>query len=123
MVLALRIIFTILFVISLTGSIQGLVRGPSRWNRRGPDVSRGLDNVFRFMSGVYLGVSCICLWMVISMDEQGVLVYLLALTVFLGGLGRAVSFSFKGVPNRTYYLYILAELGLPVLIAVINYFR
>ena len=50
-----------------------------------PQTAPRLDNVHRFMAGVYFGTGIICLWAGITVRQQGVLVYLLALGVLLAG--------------------------------------
>ena len=50
-----------------------------------PDTLPRLDNVHRFMAGVYLSTGLICLWAALTIRQQGTLVYLLALGVFLAG--------------------------------------
>jgi hypothetical protein len=53
-----------------------------------PDTSPRLDNVHRFMAGIYLSMGVICAWAAITIREQGTLVYLIAGGVFLAGCGR-----------------------------------
>ncbi|GGC63608.1 DUF4345 domain-containing protein [Undibacterium terreum] len=64
-----------------------------------PDTSPRLDNVHRFMAGVYLATGIICLWAAFTVRQQGFLIYLLALGIFLGGLGRLLSISKVGLPK------------------------
>lgn len=75
------------------------------------------------MSGVYLGVGVICLWMVVTMSAQNVLVYLIALTIFLAGMGRVLSIRMKGLPEQKFYFYVVAELMLPIVISFLQYQR
>ena len=84
-----------------------------------PDTSPRLDNVHRFMAGVYLSTGLICLWAGITVRQQGVLVYLLALGVLLAGTGRLVSIAKVGLPEpRAVWLgYLVPELVLPFVIA------
>ncbi len=85
-----------------------------------PETSPRLDNVHRFMAGVYFSTGLICLWAAITVRTQGTLVYLLALGVFLGGTGRLVSIWKVGLPKPTgvWVAYLVPELCLPVIIAV-----
>ena len=53
-----------------------------------PETTPRLDNVHRFMAGVYFSTGVINLWAAITIRRQGTLVYLLALGVFLAGIGR-----------------------------------
>jgi hypothetical protein len=84
-----------------------------------PEVSPRLDNVHRFMAGVYLSTGFISLWAALTIRQQGMLVYLLALGVLLAGIGRLVSISQVGLPEpaAVWLGYLIPELLLPVVIA------
>jgi hypothetical protein len=88
-----------------------------------PDTSPRLDNVHRFMAGVYLSTGLICLWVGLTIRSQGFLVYLLALGVLLAGVGRLVSISKVGLPKPTavWLGYLIPELLLPFVIAGAHY--
>jgi hypothetical protein len=88
-----------------------------------PDTSPRLDNVHRFMAGVYFSTGLISLWAAITIRQQGFLIYLLALGVLLAGIGRLVSISKVGLPKPTavWLGYLIPELVLPVVIAVAHY--
>ena len=85
-----------------------------------PDTSPRLDNVHRFMAGVYLSTGLISLWAALTIRRQGALVYLLALGVLLAGIGRLVSINQVGLPAPAWLWlgYLIPELVLPVVIAV-----
>lgn len=85
-----------------------------------PDVSPRLDNVHRFMAGVYLATGFINCWAAVTIRRQGTLVYLLALGVLLAGIGRLVSISQVGLPEPAglWLGYLVPELLLPFVIAV-----
>ena len=88
-----------------------------------PDTSPRLDYVHRFMAGVYLSTGLICLWAALTIRQQGLLVYLLALGVLLAGVGRLVSISKVGLPKPTsvWLGYLIPELVLPFVIAGAHY--
>jgi hypothetical protein len=88
-----------------------------------PDTSPRLDNVHRFMAGVYLSTGLICLWAGITIRQQGFLVYLLALGVLLAGIGRLVSIAKVGLPEpRAVWLgYLIPELLVPFVLAGAHY--
>ncbi len=88
-----------------------------------PDTSPRLDNVHRFMAGVYFSTGLISLWAAITIRQQGFLIYLLALGVLLAGIGRLVSISKVGLPKPTavWLGYLIPELVLPVVIAIAHY--
>jgi uncharacterized protein DUF4345 len=85
-----------------------------------PDTTPRLDNVHRFMAGIYFSTGVITLWAAITIRTQGTLVYLLAFGVFLAGVGRLVSISQVGLPEpaAAWLGYLIPELLLPVVIAV-----
>jgi hypothetical protein len=88
-----------------------------------PDTSARLDNVHRFMAGVYFSSGLISLWAGITIREQGTLVYLIAFGVLLAGVGRLVSISRIGLPKPTavWLGYLVPELTLPFVIAIAHY--
>lgn len=88
-----------------------------------PDTSPRLDNVHRFMAGVYFSTGLISLWAAITIRQQGTLVYLLALGVLLAGMGRLVSISKVGLPKpaSVWLGYLIPELVLPIVIAVAHH--
>lgn len=88
-----------------------------------PDTSQRLDNVHRFMAGVYFSTGVISFWAAITIRQQGTLVYLLALGVFLAGIGRLVSIRKVGLPKpaAVWLVYLIPELLLPVIIVVAHH--
>jgi hypothetical protein len=85
-----------------------------------PDTTPRLDNVHRFMAGVYLGTGFIAGWAALTIRRQGELVYLIALGVFLAGTGRLVSISVVGLPEpaAVWLGYLVPELVLPVVMTL-----
>jgi hypothetical protein len=114
--LVVRVCLLLVAAIAMFGGTLQLVLGQ-------PDTSPRLDNVHRFMAGVYLGTGIICLWAAITVRQQGALVYLLALGVLLAGVGRLVSIGRVGLPKPTavWLGYLIPELLLPFVIAIAHY--
>ena len=88
-----------------------------------PHTTPQLDNVHRFMAGIYLATGLICLWAGFTIRGQGFLVYLLALGVLVGGIGRLVSIRKVGLPkpNAVWLGYLIPELVLPFVIGGAHY--
>lgn len=84
-----------------------------------PDTSPRLDNVHRFMAGVYLSTGLIALWAGLTVRQQGTLVYLIALGVLLAGCGRLLSIAKVGLPQpaKVWLGYLIPELILPFVLA------
>jgi hypothetical protein len=108
--------------LSLVAAIA-IVGGSLQLYRGQPDTSPRLDNVHRFMAGVYLSTGIICLWAAVTIREQGVLVYLLALGVLLAGCGRLLSISKVGLPQpaAVWLGYLVPELLIPFIMAGAHY--
>jgi hypothetical protein len=88
-----------------------------------PETSPRHDNVHRFMAGVYLSTGFICLWAALTVRQQGFLIYLLALGVFLAGCGRLLSISKVGLPkpSAVWLGYLIPELLIPCVMAGAHY--
>ena len=83
-----------------------------------PDTTPRLDNVHRFMAGVYFSTGVISFWAARTIRQQGTLVYLLALGVLMAGMGRLLSISQVGLPQpaAVWLGYLIPELLLPFVI-------
>jgi hypothetical protein len=108
-------LFLVAAIAILGGSLQMYLGQPS--------TSPRLDNVHRFMAGVYLSTGFINLWAAVTIRQQGTLVYLLALGVFTAGCGRLLSIFKVGLPKPTavWLGYLIPELLLPIVIAVAHH--
>jgi hypothetical protein len=83
-----------------------------------PDTSPRLDNVHRFLAGVYFSVGIICGWAAFTVTQQPVLPYLIAFGVAMAALGRLVSIAIVGLPepHAVWIGYLVPEMVLPVLL-------
>jgi hypothetical protein len=85
-----------------------------------PDTAPRLDNVHRFMGGIYLMSGVTGLWVASTIREHNTLVFLLALTVLVGGIGRVISITKVGLPepSAVWIGYLVPELVIPWIIVV-----
>jgi Domain of unknown function (DUF4345) len=90
--IVVRLCLFLVAVIAVSGGALQMYLGQ-------PQTEPRLDNVHRFMAGIYLSTGLICCWAGVTVRHQGMLVYLLALGVFLGGVGRLVSMNRVGLPR------------------------
>ena len=114
--IVVRICLFLVAVIAMTGGALQMYLGQ-------PDTLPRLDNVHRFMAGVYFSTGVINLWAGITIRQQGTLIYLLALGVLLAGIGRLVSIDRVGLPKpaAVWLGYLVPELTLPFVIALAHY--
>jgi hypothetical protein len=76
-----------------------------------------LDSNLRFFGGIWLGLGLAMLWLVPSIEHQGVLFRVLWGAVFLGGVGRLLSWIRIGAPPGPFIGFTLLELvGAPLFI-------
>ena len=85
-----------------------------------PETLPRLDNVHRFMAGVYFGSGIIGLWAALTIRQQRTLIFLIALSVFLAGTGRLVSISIVGLPqpSAVWLGYLIPELLVPWIMVI-----
>lgn len=85
-----------------------------------PETNARLDNIHRFMAGVYFTCGVIGLWAGITIRQQKTLVYLLALAIFSGGVGRLVSIGIVGIPEpqAVWLGYLIPELLIPMIMVI-----
>lgn len=83
-----------------------------------PETAPRLDNVHRFMGGIYLMSGVTGLWVASTIREHNTLIFLLALTVLVGGIGRVISITKVGLPEpaSVWIGYLVPELVLPWII-------
>ena len=107
-----RVVQICLFLAGAIGVFGGLVQlflGQ-------PETTPRLDNLHRFMAGLYFGSGIICLWVGATIRQHRTLVLLLGFAVLCGACGRLVSMSLLGLPEpRALWIgYLTPELLLPV---------
>ncbi|MBX2964041.1 MAG: DUF4345 domain-containing protein [Cyclobacteriaceae bacterium] len=108
-----RIGLFLIAAIGISGGVLQLYLGQ-------PETTVRLDNIHRFMAGIYLGCGFISLWAGITIARHNTLVYLLALGVFMGGIGRLISISIVGLPEpaELWIGYLIPELLLPITLVI-----
>jgi hypothetical protein len=108
-----QVCLVVVAAIALMGGTLQMVLGQ-------PETTPRLDNVHRFLAGIYFGSGLICLWAAITVRQQSTLVCLIALSVFLAGCGRLLSISVVGLPEpATVWLgYLVPELLVPIVMSL-----
>ena len=110
--LIVRISLLAVAAIAITGGAVQMAVGQ-------PETTPRLDNVHRFMAGVYFSTGLIAAWAAWTIRRQDMLVLLIALGVLLAGVGRLVSIAQVGLPEPSalWLGYLVPELALPCVIA------
>ena len=85
-----------------------------------PDTTPRLDNIHRFLAGVYLACGLICFWAAVTIRQQNTLVFLSAIAGLLCATGRLISMNKVGLPepNTPWIIYLASEIVVPIIIIV-----
>ena len=83
-----------------------------------PETTARLDNIHRFMAGVYFSMGPLAIWAAITIRKQNELIYFLSFSVFMAGLGRLISMSIVGLPSKIFLIYLIPELIFPIIMTV-----
>ncbi len=116
LLLSQKIVRTCLFLLATIA----LVGGALQMYLGEPETTARLDNVHRFMAGIYFSCGVIALWAGITIRKQNTLVFLVSLAVFLGGTGRLISMGIVGLPEppALWLGYLVPELTLPMVVVI-----
>ena len=98
-IMLFRIVVGLLSIIPLIGVVIGYGPGVAFLMPEGSDFPARLDNQFRYLSGVYLGVTGAALWAMINPAKHLAPIRIACLGVFAGGIGRVVSMVHMGPPD------------------------
>ena len=99
MELVLKIILSAVTTICFLGGINLMTKGTKAFLPDTLPLQPRLDNLFRFLSGIYLGLGFLMLWVTIHSDQVGNLLYFIGITVLFSGLGRFYSRIKVGSPG------------------------
>ena len=78
----------------------------------GGEVNPTLESQFRFFSAMMVGVGAAFVAIAIKFQWANML-WLVCLMVFLGGIGRVLSWAFSGTPHFTMIVLMIVELAFP----------
>ncbi len=123
MELALQILLGILSLICLLGGANLLIKGAGYFLPESTPPQGILDNLFRFLSGIYLGLAFLLAWVVLNVHATNDLIYFIGIVVIFSGLGRLYS-RVKIGPAGKYFDYImLFEIILGISLMLLQYCR
>ena len=123
MEVTLRILLGIVSLICILGGANLLIKGTSSFLPDTIPPQRILDNLFRFLSGIYFGLGFLMTWVVFKFQEINNLIYFIAIVVICSGLGRLYSRIKLGSAGKYFDLMMIFEIILGITIALLQYFR
>jgi hypothetical protein len=104
-------------VVPLLAGGSGMIEGPGFLSGVGSEVPADLDSHFRYLSGLLLAIGLAFASCIPGIERKTARFRLLALLVFVGGLGRLLGLISVGVPGTGHVFGLAMELGtVPLLV-------
>jgi hypothetical protein len=123
MEIVLQILLSLVALICLLEGMNLLIKGAGAFLPGNTVSFSTLDNLFRFLSGIYFSLGFLMAYVVFNFHEIKDLIYFIGLVVVFSGLGRLYS-RIKVGPSTNYLKFIMIfEIILGIAIIVLEYFR
>jgi hypothetical protein len=123
MELTLKILLGIVTLICLLGGMNLLLKGANYFLPKDVPPQRILDDLFRFLSGIYFALGFLMAWVLFHIQHENGLIYFIGIVVIFSGLGRLYSREKVGSAGK-YFDYMMAlEIALGTAIILLQYFR
>jgi hypothetical protein len=104
-------------VVPLLAGGSGMIEGPGFLRGVGSDVPADLDSHFRYLSGLLFAMGLAFASCIPAIERKTARFRMLALLVFVGGLGRLIGLASSGVPGIGHVFGLAMELGtVPLLV-------
>ena len=123
MEITLRILLVILSMICLLGGLNLLIKGANYFLPEATPPQRILDNLVRFLSGIYFSLGFLMVWVVFNLAEINDLLYFIGIVVIFSGLGRLYSRIKVGSAGKYFDFIMLFEIFLGISVIVLQYLR
>lgn len=118
MILTISILLGIVALICFLGGINIMIKGAKSFLPKETPPQLVLDDLIRFLSGIYLGSGFLFAYAAFNVELLGNVVYLLGIIVMFSGFGRLYS-RFKVGTAGKYFDFIMSfeiTLGLVIIL-------
>jgi hypothetical protein len=123
MELSIQIILGAVAVICFLGGTNIFVKGAKYFLPDGTPPQVVLDNLLRFLSGIYLGLGFLFAWASLNVLKINELVYFLGVVVAFSGLGRLYSRIKVGPGGKYLHFIMILEIILGIALVLLQYLR
>lgn len=123
MITALQILLGLVSLICVLGGMNLLIKGAGTFLTDSLPAQKKLDNLFRFMSGIYFGLGFLVAYVNFNLHYQDGLIYFIGMVVIFSGLGRLYSKIKVGSAGKYFDNIMIVELILGAVIIVLQYLR
>lgn len=113
----LQLVVALGCVVSLLAGGAGMIEGPTMLRGVESGASADLDSHYRYLSGLLLAIGIAFATCIPGIERKTARFRLLALLVFVGGLGRLLGVAWSGMPGTGHVFGLAIELGaVPLLV-------
>lgn len=123
MELSLKVALGLVSLICLLGGANLLLKGANFFLPDTTPPPRTLDNIFRFLSGIYFSLGFFLAWVVFHLQEVNDSIFFIGGVVVFSGLGRLYSRAKVGSAGKYFDYFMVFEIGLGIAIILLQYFR
>ena len=123
MTLTLSILLGLVALICFLGGINIMLKGAIAFLPKGLEPQLILDNLVRFLSGIYLGSGFLLAYATFNIEKFGNIIYFLGIIVMFSGLGRLYSLYKVGSAGRYFNFIMILEIVLGISIIVLEWLR
>jgi len=120
--LAYSVLLGIVSLICFLGGLNILIKGAMYFLPKELPPQPVLDNLVRFLSGIYFGAGFLFAYSAFHASGLGNVVYFLGLMVFFSGIGRLYSRINTGTAGRYFDIIMAVEIILGLAIVLLKYF-
>lgn len=123
MELSLQILLSLTALICFLGGLNLLIKGADYFLPKNIPPQIILDNLVRFLSGIYFSMSFLLFWAVYNIHDINTVVYFLGIPIVFSGLGRLYSRLKVGSAGKYFDFIMVFEIVLGVAVIVLEYVR
>ena len=123
MEISLQILLGLVSIICLLGGTNLLIKGAGSFLPKDLVTPPVLDNLFRFLSGIYLSLGFLVIFVLLNIHQLSNLVYFIGIVVIFSGLGRLYSRTKVGSGGKYLDFIMVFEIVLGIGIIVLQYLR
>ena len=112
---AFRIVSFLIGLIPLWFGVNGLLFGAAEL-MGGDVITSAMDNQYRYLSGVYIGVALMIFYSAGEIRKRAMLFRFAMLFFFIGGCARVISYLTVGPPPTEQFAAMFVEILSPLLL-------
>jgi len=121
--LALKILLGVVTLICFLGGLNLLIKGAGSFLPATIPAQRVIDNLFRFLSGLYFGLGFLMAWVFLNLNKVNELIYFIGIAIIFSGLGRMYSRFRVGSAGKYFDYIMLFEILLGISLVLLQYLR